>query len=66
MKEILKLYKDLTKQSAKADYKTQKYSQKQHMITNAISTTLYAIEYVKNNFIKLNHQGFLFTSWFSY
>ena len=39
MKEILKLYKDLTKQSAKADYKTQKYSQKQNMITNAISTT---------------------------
>ena len=68
MKKILKLYEDLTKQSAKADCKTQKYSQKQHMITNAISKT--SVVYNTNTsrivLFLINHQGFLFTSWFSY
>ena len=66
MEKILKLYEDLTKQSAKADCKTQKYSQKEHMISNAISKTSVVYNTSRIILFELNHQGFLFTSWFSY
>ena len=58
MKKILKLYEDLTKQSAKADCKTQKYSQKQHMITNAISKTSVVCNTSRIMLLfELNHQA---------